>query len=399
MNKLLKLLMLLGVVTIACLTMRGSASAANNPFTCSSNFYQVFTNQLRLLDPLTGNYTDIGTTAPFDYNAIGYNVLDNYIYGIQHSGPQTGDLVRIGSDGTFTDLGLPAGLPVSGYINGSMDLAGNLYIRGDVSTIYKINISSMTTTTLTTSGDAIVAGADNVIIGSNLYTLVGTNLSVVDLNTNNVTTGTVNGPSGWLGAGNGFGAGWTDRAGELFFSNNGSGSIYQITNFNSPTPTATFKVAGTVTSNNDGTSCPLALQNPFDPPIAVNDSYTTLFNTPLSETITPVLTNDTGNTLTVTGHTNPAHGSVTLNADGTFLYTPNTGFSGTDSFDYTITDSFGRTATATVTITVTSTATPTAPATGYGKPPTVNIWTIVGIFTLSLTLLALGLRKHPTSRL
>ncbi|HEX4017001.1 MAG TPA: Ig-like domain-containing protein [Frankiaceae bacterium] len=50
-----------------------------------------------------------------------------------------------------------------------------------------------------------------------------------------------------------------------------------------------------------------------------------------------VLHNDHGATA-VTRHTNPANGALTVNADGTFSYTPNPGFTGTDSFTYTATD-------------------------------------------------------------
>jgi LPXTG-motif cell wall-anchored protein len=51
--------------------------------------------------------------------------------------------------------------------------------------------------------------------------------------------------------------------------------------------------------------------------------------------------------------TDPAHGSVTVNPNGTFTYVPNPGFSGTDSFVYVITNVDGTTAKATATIRVT----------------------------------------------
>jgi hypothetical protein len=41
---------------------------------------------------------------------------------------------------------------------------------------------------------------------------------------------------------------------------------------------------------------------------------------------------------TVVSHTNPAHGTVTRNQDGTLRYTPAAGFTGADSFTYTETD-------------------------------------------------------------
>ncbi len=49
----------------------------------------------------------------------------------------------------------------------------------------------------------------------------------------------------------------------------------------------------------------------------------------------------------------PADGTVTVNADRTLTYTPNTGFAGVDTFAYRVTDSLGLTsATAIVTVTV-----------------------------------------------
>jgi len=74
--------------------------------------------------------------------------------------------------------------------------------------------------------------------------------------------------------------------------------------------------------------------------------------------IITVRSNDTdaeGNSLTVTGVTQGANGSVVIDAvTGNPIYTPNTGFSGSDSFTYTINDGNGGTSTATVNVTVNS---------------------------------------------
>src|SRR5205823_5040624 len=61
-------------------------------------------------------------------------------------------------------------------------------------------------------------------------------------------------------------------------------------------------------------------------------------------------------TFNITSHTNPANGTLVAfnNSTGTFSYLPNIGFSGADSFTYTLTDSGGLTDTATVTINVAS---------------------------------------------
>ena len=101
-------------------------------------------------------------------------------------------------------------------------------------------------------------------------------------------------------------------------------------------------------------------------PDAVNDDgVTTDFET---EVIVPVLANDTDadfDTLSVTGATDGANGTTIVNGDGTVSYTPNAGFSGTDTFDYTISDGNGGTDTATVTVTV-GDAPPPPPPTSDG---------------------------------
>jgi len=91
------------------------------------------------------------------------------------------------------------------------------------------------------------------------------------------------------------------------------------------------------------------------PPVAFNDVVTTLMGTPV---IISVLDNDTDvekDVLTVASKTTPAHGTLTLDADGKLTYTPTPGYSGTDSFNYTINDGNGNTSTATVDITIPST--------------------------------------------
>ncbi|MBL4585702.1 MAG: tandem-95 repeat protein, partial [Flavobacteriales bacterium] len=76
------------------------------------------------------------------------------------------------------------------------------------------------------------------------------------------------------------------------------------------------------------------------PPIANDDFHNTLVDIPVSGN---VLTNDwdmNGDNLivTTTPVSGPSNGSVTLNADGSFTYTPNTGFIGEDEFVYTVCD-------------------------------------------------------------
>ena len=61
---------------------------------------------------------------------------------------------------------------------------------------------------------------------------------------------------------------------------------------------------------------------------------------------------DANTTVPAAGLGAPAYGVVTVNADGTITYTPNSHYSGTDSFTYTTTESGGVPSTTTVAVTV-----------------------------------------------
>ena len=52
-----------------------------------------------------------------------------------------------------------------------------------------------------------------------------------------------------------------------------------------------------------------------------------------------VLANDTDSSLTILSVTAPANGTAKINTDRTITYTPATGYTGSDSFSYTIRDS------------------------------------------------------------
>ena len=72
------------------------------------------------------------------------------------------------------------------------------------------------------------------------------------------------------------------------------------------------------------------------PPTANPDAYSTGQDTPLTVTApTGVLANDVGGSggaLTAALVGGPAHGTLTLNPDGSFTYTPTAGYNGPDAF-------------------------------------------------------------------
>jgi VCBS repeat-containing protein len=87
--------------------------------------------------------------------------------------------------------------------------------------------------------------------------------------------------------------------------------------------------------------------------VATDDTVNTSEDSPIT---IPVLANDAdpdGDALTVTAVTQPANGSVTINANGTITYSPAAGYHGPDSFTYAIGDGRGGADTATVNVSVT----------------------------------------------
>ena len=94
-----------------------------------------------------------------------------------------------------------------------------------------------------------------------------------------------------------------------------------------------------------------------DAPVANDDSYTTDEDTTLTVNAPGILSNDNDvddTTLTAELLDNPNHGTLTLNPDGSFVYTPYANYYGTDSFTYKAYDGEAYSNIATVTITINS---------------------------------------------
>ncbi len=92
-------------------------------------------------------------------------------------------------------------------------------------------------------------------------------------------------------------------------------------------------------------------------PVANGDTFTTAEDTPLNAPAPGVLANDTdpeNDPRSAVAVTQPAHGTLALAANGSFLYTPTANYSGPDSFTYRVNDGVRDSlATATVNLTVT----------------------------------------------
>src|SRR5436190_75472 len=110
-----------------------------------------------------------------------------------------------------------------------------------------------------------------------------------------------------------------------------------------------------------------------DAPVAANDdSYTTPEDTQLTVAAPGVLANDSdvdGDALNAVLVSQPTHGSLTLNNDGSFSYTPASDYLGSDSFTYKANDGQTDSGIATVSITIGgSNDTPVAVNDSYSTP-------------------------------
>src|SRR5204862_966462 len=104
--------------------------------------------------------------------------------------------------------------------------------------------------------------------------------------------------------------------------------------------TATDSFAYTVADSAGATSTAtvtVTITGVNDAPVANADSYATNEDTDLVVLAAGILVNDTdtdGDSLTAAVLHGPAHGTVTVNANGSFMYHPDANFNGSDAFTY-----------------------------------------------------------------
>ncbi|MBK0383709.1 tandem-95 repeat protein, partial [Pedobacter sp. SD-b] len=138
--------------------------------------------------------------------------------------------------------------------------------------------------------------------------------------------------------------------GNLTFNADGSFNYIPEPNFN-----------GTVTFNYqvcdpqglcDAAMATITITPVNDPPIALDDKFYLERNGQISQTVIKNDSDPDGDVLNFTAITQPKNGTLTFNADGTFVYKPNQGFKGIDTFDYRACDPLGLCDDATVTLIV-----------------------------------------------
>lgn len=131
------------------------------------------------------------------------------------------------------------------------------------------------------------------------------------------------------------------------------------------TVTDTGNPAGNLANRKTSAPATISVAVADPAPVGVPASYTTREGVPLTvPAATGVLVHDTdaaGDPLTATLASGPSHGTLTLSANGSFVYTPAAGYTGTDLFSYVPHGTYTAGAATTVTITVAAGAAPPPP--------------------------------------
>ncbi|MDO8363666.1 MAG: Ig-like domain-containing protein [Actinomycetota bacterium] len=258
----------------------------------------------------------------------------------QVSGPSHGTLA-LSADGSFTYT------PTGNY-NGPDSFTYTANDGTDDSNTATVNITVGAANDAPVAVDDAYNATEDTPLVVNAANGVLDNDTDVDLDSLTANTPQVTGPS----------------HGTLALNADGSFTYTPAANYHGPDAFTYTADDGTADSNTATANITVASVN--DAPTAVGDANVTLQNAPLVSPAPGVLANDTdpdGDPLTAVLITPPSHGSVALAADGSYVYTPNAGYSGPDSFTYAASDGIVQSGTVTVNLTVTFTG-GQLPATG-----------------------------------
>ena len=147
-------------------------------------------------------------------------------------------------------------------------------------------------------------------------------------------------------------------------SHNGDHYIIKNAAWNGKIPPAgsvKFGFQGTPGNVTNPINMTSSFENEEPPPVGVPVANSDVAETDYNSSITvDVLSNDSGDDITIENIGEPANGNAQL-FDSSIMYTPNNGFSGNDSFQYTISDSSGQVSEANVNITVNPPVLPAKP--------------------------------------
>ncbi len=289
----------------------GDVNLVDGKFTVNQG-YTVDTIEITMNEPVL---VDLGTVITMEgygpYGTITSNV-DGVVTITPYSGNETAALI-----GTFT-FTAPQGTIT--------DLAGNAF-TGNI-TLIVLNVAPVAV------ADTYTVAEDGVLT----VTARGVLINDTDYDPAILTAVKVTDPAN----------------GTLVLNADGSFTYTPAADFNG-TDTFTYKANDGHDDSNVATVT-ITVTPVNDAPVAIDDEYTVAEKAVLTIAAPGILANDSdvdGDVLTANLVDGVTNGTLTLNADGSFVYTPNEYFNGTDSFTYLASDGTLQSELATVTITVT----------------------------------------------
>lgn len=141
---------------------------------------------------------------------------------------------------------------------------------------------------------------------------------------------------------------WADVASSAVAIDAGSYTLKLVAGFTGSNPGYLYNLNYVTVTSSDTPPANAA-------PVAVDDTYSTTQDTSLNISAPGVLANDTdadGDPISAILVTGPANGTLDLNPDGSFTYSPVTGYNGSDSFTYKANDGTLDSNPATVSISI-----------------------------------------------
>lgn len=308
-----------------------------SPFTCDSTFYITIGNgggpqQLYDIDRSgstfsfiprgTATNTSGGYPVQFDYNALAYNPVDNYLYGYinasdANDGPYSaGNVVKIGSDGVLHSLGKPTngnGDALSGGFFAATILSDGTYVIGggnkfatlDLTTTPPTITNPQTTISGVAFNDFAVDPKDPASLSGKRVYMVnesGSQDRLVILDMTSFPPQITSQATNPTGKNHNAGSQFVDAFGTLYYRSNTDRKLYRVNSDpNSPdygkaTEIATAPSGG----NHDGASCLFAAA--MEKEIQDKDGNL-ITEIPAGETVNYVYKIATGNVLDLNGVT------------------------------------------------------------------------------------------------
>ena len=267
-------------------------------FTCGSTLYimQRFPAELYTIDRTATPFAlNAVGGASVEYNGIGFNPVDNYIYGIDPSGAGQGTIYRIDETGTPTSLGIPVGWPAETDWYAGTFLEDGTYVVSNQTSIAMLDVTTTppTIVNIATMGNGyfldIAANPENGV-------LYGYNQDTQRVATVNPNSGAINNfgvPSPGAAS---FGTAFFDVYGNLFLYGSDFGSVTQDRFYSADTDTGelTLLSTGPAVTISDGTSCPfgLGIEKTVDPSPVIAGSVVTYTYRIANQSDTPAINID-----------------------------------------------------------------------------------------------------------